>query len=300
MQPELSPEIYQYVLENVPIGVYLVDLNRRIVFWNAAAERITGYLAQEVIGHLCNENLLMDCDQDCNILCASNCPLENTIRGGRPLHADLFLLHKEGQRLPVQVSAVPLRNETGACIGSAEFFKQRSFAVEGIRDRRKPNYSRHAVTGLLERAAMQEMLAAAVHGFSRGEAAFGILQIALDDLERLRHIDGRQAVNAMMYACGQTIAGSIRPSDAVAFWQDGHFLALINCPSEAGLASCAERTQHLVRLASVPWWGDRLSATVSIGGTMARAADTAEALAERAGHAVATALARGPGSIVVL
>jgi PAS domain S-box-containing protein len=31
-------------------GVYALDQRQRIVFWNAAAERILGYHAEEVIG----------------------------------------------------------------------------------------------------------------------------------------------------------------------------------------------------------------------------------------------------------
>ena len=44
-----DPEVYQTVLDGLEQGVYVVDLNRRIVFWNAAAERISGYLRHEVV-----------------------------------------------------------------------------------------------------------------------------------------------------------------------------------------------------------------------------------------------------------
>ncbi len=46
--PELNdPAIYQTILEGLDTGVYIVDLNRRIRFWNEGAEKITGYLTQD-------------------------------------------------------------------------------------------------------------------------------------------------------------------------------------------------------------------------------------------------------------
>jgi PAS domain S-box-containing protein len=45
-----SPEIFRSVLETLLTGVYLVDRNRKILFWNDGAEEITGYLRQDVVG----------------------------------------------------------------------------------------------------------------------------------------------------------------------------------------------------------------------------------------------------------
>src|SRR6476661_5987437 len=57
--PELNdPEIYQTVLEGLETGVYLVDRNRRIRFWNKGAEQITGYLRQDVVGRFLRDHLL--------------------------------------------------------------------------------------------------------------------------------------------------------------------------------------------------------------------------------------------------
>src|SRR5208282_2600710 len=127
MQSELNLEIYRAVLESVPMGVYLTDRKRQILFWNARAERITGYLGQEVIGRFCHENLLMHCDENQVALCGYECPLARAMQDGRAREANVFLRHKEGQRVPVHVSAVPLRDEFGAVIGAAEFFEERSF-----------------------------------------------------------------------------------------------------------------------------------------------------------------------------
>ena len=44
-------EWLRQILNNVEDGVYMVDNSRRIQFWNPAAKRITGFAAEEVVGH---------------------------------------------------------------------------------------------------------------------------------------------------------------------------------------------------------------------------------------------------------
>ena len=51
MAEELDPSYYRAILESLPTGVYVVDPERRILFWNDGAEQITGYRRHEIIGH---------------------------------------------------------------------------------------------------------------------------------------------------------------------------------------------------------------------------------------------------------
>ncbi len=43
------------VLAQTADGVYALGQRQRIVFWNAAAERMLGYHAEEVIGRPCHD-----------------------------------------------------------------------------------------------------------------------------------------------------------------------------------------------------------------------------------------------------
>ena len=47
---------YKEILDKVFDGVYLVDRERRITFWNKGAERITGFHADSVVGKKCAGN----------------------------------------------------------------------------------------------------------------------------------------------------------------------------------------------------------------------------------------------------
>ena len=45
-----SEDLYREIVENMHDGIYFVDRERRITYWNKGAERITGYTAAEVVG----------------------------------------------------------------------------------------------------------------------------------------------------------------------------------------------------------------------------------------------------------
>jgi PAS domain S-box-containing protein len=55
-------DLHQALLDHLEAGIYMVDRNRRIRYWNRGAEHISGYMAHEVAGHFCQGDLLMHCD----------------------------------------------------------------------------------------------------------------------------------------------------------------------------------------------------------------------------------------------
>ena len=58
----LEKASYERVLENLHDGLYLVDRDRVITYWNKAAEKISGFTADEVVGTSCADNLLTHID----------------------------------------------------------------------------------------------------------------------------------------------------------------------------------------------------------------------------------------------
>ena len=57
-----NPKLFRHVLEDLPAGIYLVDRELRIRFWNRRAENLTGHLGQEVVGHFL-EDIVQACDR---------------------------------------------------------------------------------------------------------------------------------------------------------------------------------------------------------------------------------------------
>lgn len=56
------------VLNSIPCGLFLVDSQQEIVFWNDEAERITGYPAADAIGRHCSFLAGLECGTGCALL----------------------------------------------------------------------------------------------------------------------------------------------------------------------------------------------------------------------------------------
>ncbi len=117
------------ILNSLADGAYVTDVDRRILFWNGAAERITGWLADDVEGMSCRDNILVHVDKDGHELCGQEyCPLHRAIVTGHASEKPLlvFAKHKCGDRIPVEVSVAPLRSAAGQIVGGIEIFRDRA------------------------------------------------------------------------------------------------------------------------------------------------------------------------------
>ena len=83
-----DPDILRSILESIHTGVYFVGRDERIQFWNGGAERITGYLRQDVIGHFCRDFFPPQDEAETTRVCAIGGDLANVLRDGKPACAD--------------------------------------------------------------------------------------------------------------------------------------------------------------------------------------------------------------------
>ncbi len=124
---------FRQVVENVNVGVYTTDRQRRILTWNKGAEKITGYKAEEVIGQTCAYSLLHHKDKQGNALCPTMlCPLYRSMEKGVPSRNPVYVTTntKDGKRRWVAVSVAPIWNEAGEVIAGVEVFEDVTKEVE--------------------------------------------------------------------------------------------------------------------------------------------------------------------------
>ncbi len=124
------------ILDALADGAYITDAERKIVFWSRAAERITGWSGTEVVGHYCGDNILVHVDKDGHQLCGKEqCPLHRAIVTGETSQEPLLLFaqHRQGHRIPLEVSVAPLRDETGETVGGIEVFRDLTSLMEDLR-----------------------------------------------------------------------------------------------------------------------------------------------------------------------
>jgi PAS domain S-box-containing protein/diguanylate cyclase (GGDEF)-like protein len=287
-----DPNIYRAVLESLPTGVYVVDEDRRIVFWNDGAERITGFLRQEVVGRFCRDNILVHCDADNSVLCGTACPLADTMHDGRSREVEVYLRHKDGFRVPVRVRAVPIRDQEGLIIGAAEIFEERAIAPDPNRGliNSSDEVCVEQVTGLPGQDWLLARLSESLAQFTGQDTPFGILRIRLDQLMDWHSRGGQQVVNVILRAVGQTLRSIIPPTDLVGRWSEGEFLAIVaNCDS-GHLEKLGAQLKKIVNCVAIKWWGDYLPIKVSLGSAEVSSGDTPESLLERAEESLGQSL----------
>ena len=102
------------LLQTIPTGLFLVDTTKTIVYWNAEAERITGYSAAEVVGQECSFLSGIPCDQECGLF--------STSRPKPDIGLSCSIRHKNGHTVTLNKNVDLLLDKGGRVIGGIEAF----------------------------------------------------------------------------------------------------------------------------------------------------------------------------------
>jgi two-component system, cell cycle response regulator len=301
--PELNdPEIYQAVLDSLQTGVYIVDRNRRIRFWNEGAEQITGYLRQDVVGRFLRDHLLTPADKDKDLESDPEDPLNLAFRDGKPSSMDVSILHKEGYRVPIVLRTMPIRNSHGAVVGAAESFERNRSASEWTR--RQSTFADlaclDAATGVAAKSYMETQLRDHVSAFPENQAPFAILLVQIDHLEEFRASRGPGVVSTILRVIAQSIMNCVRPTDLVGCWGENQFMAILMACRESEVGLVGERVRKMICQAEIEWWGDTFTVTSPVGGAGCRPGDELETLVARAAASVEKSIVKGGNCVTVL
>jgi PAS domain S-box-containing protein len=120
-----NPKLFRHVVEDLPVGIYIVDRERRIRFWNRGAEHLIGHLAHDVVGRVL-EDVVQACDRRGNRLSGERCPVTMTLSQRKPQHCSAFYLHKNGHCAAVKIRTRPIL-EYGDTIGGATVLFEEAF-----------------------------------------------------------------------------------------------------------------------------------------------------------------------------
>jgi len=121
-------------LDSIADGVFTVDSEWNITYFNKAAERITGIPGEEAIGKRCSDVFHAD-------ICQTECALRQAMAGDRDIiDRRIDILNARGENVPVSISASVLRDSDGAPIGGVETFRDLS-QMEELRKELEARYT---------------------------------------------------------------------------------------------------------------------------------------------------------------
>jgi diguanylate cyclase (GGDEF)-like protein/PAS domain S-box-containing protein len=280
----VDDRLFRLILDALHDGVYVTDRERRIVYWNRSAERISGRTADEAIGHNCSDNLIMHVDDQGHSLCAKGCPLRETLADGQPREASVYLQHAAGHRLPVRVQVQPLVDQQGNVLGAVEVFSDNSARLAALQQLEQLQSLAYIdpVTGVGNRRYTEQTLQARLEELRRYGWSFAVLFIDVDHFKDVNDAHGHEIGDRMLRTVARTLAGSLRSFDFLGRWGGEEFVAVVPMQLDTQLAPLAARCRALVERSTLRHDSEAIAVTVSIGATMAEANDTLESMVARA------------------
>jgi len=104
------------ILENLPVPFFMVGPDLVVTYMNERLERLTGYSSKEVVGRMTCAQVLNT--EQCG---TSHCVLRQVMEQGNPLpELHGVVRHRNGQEIPVTVSAFSITDPSGKVIGGFE------------------------------------------------------------------------------------------------------------------------------------------------------------------------------------
>jgi diguanylate cyclase (GGDEF)-like protein/PAS domain S-box-containing protein len=297
-----SQELYRMVLDSLPVAVCAVDREGKVILWTDGAERVTGYLRQDVLGRLCTEAFLEHADADNNPMEGNALPLVESMRDGKCVTMRASLRKKSGQSVGVHVRTVPLRGDDGRMKGAAELFEE---MIKRVPTDRRHNKLAVAgcvdqLTGILNHSMILAHLQEALGLHKVYPVPFCTLCISIDGVAKIRERFGQAAVDATLHVVAQTLESALRPTDFLGRWLEQEFLMILPECSGNDVAKVGDRLRKMAQRAHVSWWGDTWGVTISIGATPVQDMDTVGGVVSRAEEGMRKSNDGGGNQIVVV
>ena len=138
----LTREWFEIILSSLNDGVFCVDENWRISYFNEAAAEITGVPHEEALGRPCYEVFRSN-------ICKKACALRYTIQNGTPIVSmAIEITNKKGNKIPVSISTAVLKDKQGKFIGGVETIRDLSL----IEQLRKELDARHTFEDIISKS----------------------------------------------------------------------------------------------------------------------------------------------------
>jgi diguanylate cyclase (GGDEF)-like protein/PAS domain S-box-containing protein len=278
-------DFYKDIIDNLYDGIYFVDRDRVITYWNKGAERITGYSAAQTVGRACRENLLNHVTANGVQLCQHNCPLAAVMEDGNEREAEVFLHHADGHRVPVMIRATALWDGEGNVIGAIESFSNNASVIDARRKLRELRQVAltDALTGVGNRKHLEGRLSAVIAEYQNNASPAGILFMDVDHFKQVNDTHGHNTGDNVLRMVANTIRYALRATDTIGRWGGEEFIAILyDMQEKESLQAAAEKVRTLVEHSRLDVNGQGLTVTVSVGGTLLCSNDTPELLVQRA------------------
>jgi len=281
---KLDNKFYKTILDNMYDGVYVLDKDKKIIFWNKAAEKITGYPEGEVLGALCSQSIFSNITSRNNQACFGLFPVIRALSDGKIHEEELYLNHKDGRRIPVYSRAVPVKNKKGQISGAMEVFIDKSVQMSTLF--KIAELEALTLIDPLTRAGnrkyTENIIGTRLNELERYKWPFGVLFIDFDDFKKINDMYTHDTGDKMLQVAAKIMLSNCRLSDFVGRYGGDEFIVVVVNVDKVKLKLIANRFRILIERLRFKAGEQDIPVTASIGATLAKIGDTKEELIRRA------------------
>jgi diguanylate cyclase (GGDEF)-like protein/PAS domain S-box-containing protein len=241
-------------------GIFGIDTDGAITFWNPAAERILGYRAGEVLGldahqtiHSRHPDGTPHPRQECPVLRAASLENKSTIR------MESYFLHRNGTPIPVLLTATPVPG-SGAVVVFTDITQ-----IKAMQDELRLQAETDPLTGLANRRRFFNALRLAGERVARKGDHSSVLMLDLDRFKAVNDRYGHAVGDAVLRSFAAILRAALRSSDLAGRVGGEEFAVLLPHTDLAGAVLLAERIRHAVAAYCRVPEHPELRMTVSIG-----------------------------------
>jgi diguanylate cyclase (GGDEF)-like protein/PAS domain S-box-containing protein len=254
----------QVTLQSIGDGVITTDADGNIDYINPVAQDLTGWDMRSARGKPVTD-IMMIVNEHTRASCEN--PVVRCLKEGRiitlPEHS--VLITKNGEEVPIQDSAAPIRDRIGNIIGSVMVFHD--IAKESRLFRQLSYQASHDMwTGLINRREFENRLVTALEKINgKSEETHALLYVDLDQFKVVNDTFGHQAGDALLRQVSEIIQTQIRSTDTLArLGGDEYGILLERCSKERAV-EVAEGIRGAIEGYRFEWQDSFTTVRCSIG-----------------------------------
>ena len=256
---------YKSILDNLYDGVYVVDKDRKIHYWNQSSEDVTGYSEDKMVGAYCHSSILEHVDETGKSLCNSGCPLVKAMQADQAIEEEMYLHHNEGHRVPVKVKVTPMHDENGKVIGAVEVFSNNSEYISLLRKYKEleAEFFIDELTKVGNKTYIKKRLNDSLEEFKKYDWPFGVIKFSIRDFNEIKSSYGEKISNKVLQMVANTLKGDLQAYEVLGRINDQDFMVILGGVYEGDLEIIEAKLKRLVEVSYLEIGDNNISVAVS-------------------------------------
>ena len=201
--------------EELDISVRFMDKDKKIIYVNRSAEKLTGYTMDDVKNKNYEDFLERHTDKVGNKLCDTNCHLDLSLKKKKEYNDRHYFKNKVGDTFPVDIKVIPVMDDDGELLGAVEFMQddRPRLVMEELKLDIQRMIPVDLLTGLYTRTKIMEYLEVKVEDSIRYSAPLGVIYATLKNSKSIEDEFGAKKLDEIFQRVGYLVRMNTRKGD---------------------------------------------------------------------------------------